>query len=198
MPTFRPLFSRLLENIAVFYDTRGGKGISIIIPTLLTNRDSIIVTDVKAETYEATAEYRASHLQQKVFAVDLSNLLSEDDNKSIWNPLDFVRWGTDQEYSDLINQASYLFPGDNGKENFWKDSAKILLVNAIQAYYKKHRKISYPDVYQEFSNASQSYFAAFFAKVGMTKAQQECEELADQTFTGISKHFSTGIAVFWR
>jgi type IV secretion system protein VirD4 len=68
--------------------TRSGKGVSAVIPNLLTHRGSVVVTDLKkGETHAVTMAYRAADLGQRVVTLDPFGLVSGAD---CYNPLELV------------------------------------------------------------------------------------------------------------
>ena len=48
------------EHILAFAPTRSGKGVGIVIPTLLAWAESTVVYDIKGENWAKTAGFRAS------------------------------------------------------------------------------------------------------------------------------------------
>jgi hypothetical protein len=50
--------------------TRAGKGVSAVIPNLLTHPGSVVVTDLKGENYAVTAARRCVDLGHDVHALD--------------------------------------------------------------------------------------------------------------------------------
>lgn len=83
--------------------TRGGKGIGIVIPTLLTYLGSVVCLDIKGENYRHTARVRAA-MGNKVFKIEPYD---PDGKTHCFNPLDLViaarprfRWAA---ASDLAN-----------------------------------------------------------------------------------------------
>src|SRR5437879_2119403 len=65
---------------------RSGKGVGVVIPTLLNWPGSVLVSDIKGENWTRTAGYRAAHGQH----VHLFDPLSEDERSARWNPLAYV------------------------------------------------------------------------------------------------------------
>src|SRR5260221_14049563 len=49
------------EHVLCFAPTRSGKGVGLVVPTLLTWPASCIVHDIKGENWELTAGFRAPH-----------------------------------------------------------------------------------------------------------------------------------------
>src|SRR5690606_2717940 len=47
------------EHVFVFAPTRSGKGVGLVIPTLLTWRGSVLVLDIKGENWKLTSGWRS-------------------------------------------------------------------------------------------------------------------------------------------
>lgn len=89
-----------------------GKGAGIVIPTLLTNKGSVIVADVKGHNYEVTSGYR-----QKVLGNTVLNFNPMDETGSSvrFNPLNEIRLNTKHEYQDAKFIATLLLDHDNNE-----------------------------------------------------------------------------------
>ena len=68
------------EHVLCFAPTRSGKGVGLVIPSLLTWPGSAIVHDIKGENWQLTAGFRARH--GRVLLFDPTNARS-----SAYNPL---------------------------------------------------------------------------------------------------------------
>src|SRR5689334_19206450 len=88
------------EHVLCFAPTRSGKGIGLVIPTLLTWPGSTIVHDIKGENFQLTSGFRARH--GRVLLFDPTNAQS-----AAYNPLLEVRRG-DWEVRDVQNTADVL------------------------------------------------------------------------------------------
>lgn len=107
------------EHIMAFAPTRSGKGVALVIPTLLSWLESVLVLDIKGENYAITAGWRKL-IGQRVLRFDPSNIK----NKIRYNPLAEVRIGTDHEIADCQNIASMVIdPDGKGLKDFWMQSA---------------------------------------------------------------------------
>lgn len=113
------------EHVLCFAPTRSGKGIGLVVPTLLTWPGSAIVHDIKGENWELTAGFRATH--GRVLLFDPTNSVS-----SAYNPLLEVRKG-EWEVRDVQNVADVLVDpeGSLEKRNHWEKTSHSLLVGAI-------------------------------------------------------------------
>lgn len=115
-------------HIAVVAPTRSGKGVGIIIPTLLNWRQSTFVFDMKGENYALTSGYRNEVLGNTILKFQP---YSFQDSIS-YNPLAEVRIGTIYEVKDATIIADILTdPGEGKKRDHWDNSASSLLVGLI-------------------------------------------------------------------
>lgn len=113
------------EHVLCFAPTRSGKGVGLVVPTLLTWPGSCIVHDIKGENWTLTAGFRAKH--GRVLLFDPTNAWS-----SAYNPLLEVRQG-EWEVRDVQNIADILVDpeGSLDKRNHWEKTSHSLLVGAI-------------------------------------------------------------------
>ena len=113
------------EHVLCFAPTRSGKGVGLVVPTLLTWPGSCIVHDIKGENWTLTAGFRAKH--GRVLLFDPTNTRS-----SAYNPLLEVRQG-EWEVRDVQNIADILVDpeGSLDKRNHWEKTSHSLLVGAI-------------------------------------------------------------------
>ncbi|WP_215844551.1 type IV secretory system conjugative DNA transfer family protein [Acidithiobacillus montserratensis] len=124
-----PLQHTGAEHILVFAPTRSGKGVGLVLPTLLDGwMDSIVVHDIKGENFSLTAGYRKSqghHILK--FAPG-----STETNGCHFNPLDAVRIGTQYEVKDVMNIATMIVdPDGKGLNDHWQKTGFALLTSVI-------------------------------------------------------------------
>jgi type IV secretion system protein VirD4 len=115
------------EHVLCFAPTRSGKGVSLILPTLLSWRHSVLVLDIKGENYALTAGWRAS-LGHRVLKFDPTAA----EGCSRFNPLAEVRIGTGRDIADCQNVASMIVdPDGKGLHDYWQKSGWAWLSTAI-------------------------------------------------------------------
>ncbi|EGO94284.1 type IV secretory system conjugative DNA transfer family protein [Acidiphilium sp. PM] len=115
------------EHIIGLAPTRSGKGVGLVIPTLLAWRGSAVVYDVKGENFELTAGWRASVGQRT-----LRFSPTEPWRSCHFNPLLEIRKGTQREISDAQNIATMIVdPDGKGMADHWAKTGYALLVGVI-------------------------------------------------------------------
>ncbi len=113
------------EHVLCFAPTRSGKGVGLVIPTLLTWPASAIIHDIKGENWNLTAGFRSTF--SRVLLFDPTNA-----NSAAYNPLLEVRRGV-TEVRDVQNIADVLVDPEGSLErrNHWEKTSHSLLVGAI-------------------------------------------------------------------
>ncbi len=113
------------EHILLIAPTRGGKGVGLVIPTLLSWAESVVVFDPKGENWHISSGYRAG----------LGRCLRFDPTSrdtTCFNPLMEIRKG-DLEVKDAQNIADIIVDPDGRLDtrNHWQNAAHSLLVGSI-------------------------------------------------------------------
>ena len=113
------------EHVMAFAPTRSGKGVGLVVPTLLSWTGSAVIHDIKGENWTLTAGWR-SRFSHCLY------VNPTDPCSAAYNPLLEVRRGT-QEVRDVQNIADVLVDpeGSIEKRNHWEKTSHSLLVGAI-------------------------------------------------------------------
>jgi type IV secretion system protein VirD4 len=114
------------EHVMCFAPTRSGKGVGLVIPTLLTWTRSALVYDIKSELWEATAGWRQQF--SRVWKFDPTS----PECAVRFNPLMVIRKGA-FEVRDVQNVADILVDPYGSKERLdhWEKTGHALLVGVI-------------------------------------------------------------------
>ena len=128
----------LLAHTFLCAPSRAGKGIGIIIPTLLYYQHSMIVADLKRENLAKTGSYRKHVLGHNVI-----EFAPTDERPTYrFNPLNEVRWGTTLEESDIKSLVDIIVGEAEGSEAHWKNNAKDLILGVITHLKYKHSQFN--------------------------------------------------------
>ena len=113
------------EHVMAFAPTRSGKGVGLVIPTLLSWTGSAVVHDIKGENWQLTAGWRCRFSHCLLFN-------PTDARSARYNPLLEVRKGPD-EVRDVQNIADILVDPEGALErrNHWEKTSHSLLVGVI-------------------------------------------------------------------
>ena len=113
------------EHVMAFAPTRSGKGVGLVIPTLLSWTGSAVIHDIKGENWQLTAGWRSRFSHCLLFN-------PTDARSARYNPLLEVRRGVD-EVRDVQNIADILVDPEGALErrNHWEKTSHSLLVGAI-------------------------------------------------------------------
>jgi len=116
------------EHVLAFAPTRSGKGVGLVIPSLLAWEESAVIYDIKGENWAKTAGFRSQqgHLCFKFSPV-------EEQASSRFNPLSEVRLFTPRDVSDAQNIANMIVRTgeDSPQERYWQDAASSITTGMI-------------------------------------------------------------------
>jgi type IV secretion system protein VirD4 len=113
------------EHVMAFAPTRSGKGVGLVVPTLLGWTGSAVIHDIKGENWTLTAGWRARFSHCLLFD-------PTDARSARYNPLTEVRRGSN-EVRDVQNIADILVDPEGALErrSHWEKTSHSLLVGAI-------------------------------------------------------------------
>lgn len=122
-------------HIVTIAGSRSGKGVSLVIPNLLSYQGSIICVDLKGENAQITAEYRREVLGQDVMVLDPFNVTAFQ--SSSFNPLSSLDPTSKLLVDDVSDIAEALIVRSGGKDAHWDESAKSV-IKMILLYIVHH------------------------------------------------------------
>lgn len=139
------------EHVMAFAPTRSGKGVGLVIPTLLSWQHSAVIHDIKGENWDLTSGWRAQFSRVVRFDPTHPETLR-------FNPLLEVRKGRN-EVRDVQNIADILVDPEGGldRRNHWDKTAHSLLVGAILHVLYAEENKSLASVAHLLSHPSRSF-----------------------------------------
>ncbi len=114
------------EHILVFAPTRSGKGVGIVIPTLLSWSESVLVHDIKGENWALTSGFREKVLKQRCLRFSPSEM-----DSARFNPLSEIRLD-DNLVKDVQNVSTMIVdPDGKGLQDHWAKTGFDLMTGVI-------------------------------------------------------------------
>ena len=125
--------------------TGSGKGVGVIMPTLLTWKESVMIVDPKGESYGYTAGYRSTF--SEVFYFDPTITAEEAKARHIKpchiNPLDFIP-RTAEAVAEIGNMSLAIHPNQS-KDPYWDKMPRMMFEMLIGHNLLKGKKKSLPE-----------------------------------------------------
>ncbi len=116
------------EHIAAIAPTRSGKGVGLVIPTLLAWEHSAVIHDMKGELWNLTAGYRKKGLNNVVLKFDPA----ASSGSCKFNPLAEVNVGEESEVAEVQNLVTIIVdPDGKGLNDHWSKTAHAFLTGVI-------------------------------------------------------------------
>lgn len=145
------------EHVMAFAPTRSGKGVGLVVPTLLSWTGSAVVHDIKGENWQLTAAWRSRFSHCLYFD-------PTDVRSARYNPLLEVRKGA-CEVRDVQNIADILVDPEGALErrNHWEKTSHSLLVGAILHILYAEEEKTLARVATFLSDPSRSFTATLVA-----------------------------------
>src|ERR1700743_1683771 len=146
------------EHVLAFAPTRSGKGVGLVIPSLLAWDESAVIYDIKGENWAKTAGVRSSlgHLCFKFSPV-------AQEASSRFNPLSEVRLFTPRDVSDAQNIANMIVRTgeDSPQERYWQDAAASItnrmILHVCYAAARERRVASLADLAHVFTTPGSNF-----------------------------------------
>lgn len=153
----------------VFAPTRSGKGVGLVLPTLLSYRHSVLVHDLKKENFMLSAGFRHSAGQLVICFEPTQTLERSIDGETLykpgcsWNPLDEIRKFTEFDVMDAQNLAAAIAdPDGEGMDDHWVSTSYAFLTGLIlhMLYAEDDKTLAGASIYMSdpsFSDEEQMY-----------------------------------------
>ncbi|NOJ41070.1 conjugal transfer protein TraG [Bradyrhizobium australiense] len=139
------------EHVMCFAPTRSGKGVGLVLPTLLSWTSSAVVHDIKGENWELTSGWRSTFSHCLLFN-------PTDPRSARYNPLLEVRKGA-AEVRDVQNIADILVDPEGALERrtHWEKTSHSLLVGVILHVLYAEEKKTLTRVTEILADPAQSF-----------------------------------------
>ena len=124
------------EHVLCYAPTRSGKGVGLILPTLLSWQQSVFVTDLKGELYELTSGWRQKYAHNRILRFEPAAAAGS----CCFNPMAELRLGTEHEVGDVQNLALLIVDPDGrglkSGDHFQKTAYSLLVGCILHLCYK--------------------------------------------------------------
>ncbi len=136
------------EHVLCFAPTRSGKGVGLILPTLLSWEHSSVVLDIKGENWALTSGFRKNQ-GHTVIKFDPSD---HTKRSARFNPLEEIRIHSERAISDIQQVATMVLdPEGKGLVDYWEKAAfsffgGVILHTMIMTLAQQSRTASLYDV----------------------------------------------------
>lgn len=117
------------EHVLAFAPTGSGKGVGLVIPSLLIWPESSLIFDIKGENYALTSGYRAKKLGHRVLRFDPAD---ETFSYAAFNPLSEIRLASANAIADTQNIAGMICdPDGKGMKDYFSQAGYAFLTGLI-------------------------------------------------------------------
>lgn len=124
------------EHVLTYAPTRSGKGVGLVIPTLLSWTPSCVIADLKGELWALTSGWRQKYADNRVLKFEPASK-----NSIHWNPLEEIRYGQEEMVGDVQNLATLIVdPDGKGMDDHWTKTAYALLTGVILYVLQESRR----------------------------------------------------------
>lgn len=130
------------EHVLAFAPTRSGKGVGLVVPTLLTWEHSVLVLDIKGENHALTAGWRAG-LGHRVLRFEPT----AETGSIRFNPLAEVRLDSGLDIADCQNIAAMVVdPEGKGLRDYWMQEGwswlSVVLLHVLHRIRREEGRIA--------------------------------------------------------
>jgi type IV secretion system protein VirD4 len=157
--TIQYLYHQGPEHVLGFAPSRSGKGVALMLPTLFTWLDSVVILDIKGEGWALTSGWRKTYAKNKVLKFDPTD---DSGCGARFNPLGEIRINDGHDVADAQIIANMLVdPDGHGLVDHWQKTSYAMLTGVILHLLYKHIALEYPpptlpDIIKCLSNPDQT------------------------------------------
>ena len=173
--------------------TGSGKGVGVIMPTLLTWKESVMIVDPKGESYGYTAGYRSTF--SEVFYFDPTMTAEEAKERHIKpchiNPLDFIPRTADA-MAEIGNMCLAIHPNQS-KDPYWDKMPRMMLEMLIGHNLLKGKKKSIPEA-ASLIMTTEKYETIF---ENILNSYEEDQFPESDPLSGVAKMVQSNAALFF-
>ena len=119
---------RQMGHVVTFAQTGAGKGVGLVIPTLLEYPGSTLVLDIKGENYAVTARTRRA-MGHEVYLIDPFGVTGDQGHGFNW--LDRIDLDKEDCLTDALGLADACVIPSEREDSHWDDTAKDLIRGMI-------------------------------------------------------------------
>ena len=124
---------------------RSGKGAGLVQPNMLNWPDSVVVLDIRQESYRITSGFRSTFSDTFLF-----NPVAEDGRTMQWNPLTYVRDEPSLRINDLQKIGNMLSPDPAEGDPFWPASCRTLFLGlALYLFETPHLPKTFGEIVRQ-------------------------------------------------
>lgn len=162
--------------------TRSGKGVSIVVPNMLTWRDSVVVLDLKQENWDMTAGFRSAH-GNKCY---LLNFAPKNYKTHRWNPLYYVSSDKSFRINDVQKIGQMLFPNQQNEAPIWQASSRSLWLGLVLYLFESEDlPVTLGEVLRQITMGDERLAEIIEAR------QQSANPLSDQCYLALQEYLDT-------
>lgn len=140
---------------------RSGKGAGLVQPNLLSWPGSVVLLDVRQESFRITSGFRST-----MNDVYLFDPVAEDSRTMQWNPLSYVRDNPVLRIDDLQKIAGMISPDPENGDSFWTASCRSLFLGlALYVFETPGLPRTLGEVVRQIMNGTEDSAGAHWSKI---------------------------------
>ena len=140
---------------------RSGKGAGLVQPNMVNFPDSIVILDIRQESFRITSGYR-----QQFSEVYLFNPVAEDRKTMQWNPLHYVSDDPVLRINDLQKIANMLSPDPASGDPFWPSSSRSLFLGlALYVFETPHLPRTFGEIVRQIMHGENETVGDHWKKI---------------------------------